>query len=631
MVPRPLEASQHLNDGNYGRSMRNLLMRLSPHGVAKFVLGALTGLVLLRMMSNAWSDDLGFDEALIGQVADSLVGRREYAFYGGASGTGPVPFSPGISTGAPVILPAAVLWFVTQGSLWTLRVIAMAGIAALLIGWWRLLSRGPLRPALFGALVAGFALAGDRLSIGHMLGEIPATAMIVWSIGLRRDQRTKPAALLLGLAVLTKVAMLPVVGLLGLAYMVTPERAESFRSRLRDKRAMLSVPAVALLPVVVFEFWKFIALGGFGGYRGWLDEFRSFVASQNINTYSSWRAGGLLDAKIDSLQSLLTVALLVSFGLFMLVRLVESAQGSNQRAAPRDGEQDSGGGDGPAAHHLVILTAVACGSVIMIATWVLQSKLADPRQPLPGVLLLLTVLAVLLNREPRVSGGADARSSVLPLFAALPVLTSALLGAWPNDLSMLSDDQRLVIDLAEGGDVTSIFADGFFENPEIQLATGLPAVPWLVPERQLVVIGSAQMSFLYGSWSAAESRYCSDAVTQLGSLLVCEARSIDYSPLDDLTVVDWGEKDAVLGVVSNRGIYGYGGIWTILEPEDPLALRAIRMYIDGEPIELGDIESDGRVMTWRVPPSVYRTPGRHVIEYRNMITGQVIPVGEFTL
>jgi len=32
-----------------------------------------------------------------------------------------------------------------------------------------------------------------------------------------------------------------------------------------------------------------------------------------------------------------------------------------------------------------------------------------------------------------------------------------------------------------------------------------------------------------------------------------------------------------------------------------------------------------------VPPSVYRTPGRHVIELRNAISGQVTPVGEFTL
>ena len=69
----------------------------------------------------------------------------------------------------------------------------------------------------------------------------------------------------------------------------------------------------------------------------------------------------------------------------------------------------------------------------------------------------------------------------------------------------------------------------------------------------------------------------------------------------------------------------------MVEPEDPVALRAIQVFVDGTQIEVGDIAPDGKVITALMPPSVYRTSGRHVIELRNAITGQVIPVGEFTL
>ena len=601
--------------------------------ILRWSLVVLCGAIIVRLVANSWSDDLGFDESLIGQVVDSLVGRREYAFYGGASGTGPVPFSPGISTGAPVIIPAAVVWFITQGSLWTLRIVAIAGIVALLAGWWRLSAERSSALPMFGLLVATLGIAGDRIATGHMLGEIPATAMIVWSLALHRQRRLRTAYLLLGFAFLTKVSVAPVVAAVGLAFMLSPVDQDRVRHRLRDWRGVVRVPAFALLPVAIFETWKLIALGGVSGYRRWLDEFRFFVSSQNINTYSSWRAGGLLDSKVDSIQAVLTGGLVLVVAVLVVVR---GAAWISLRRSQTDANQDErqiGGEHDPSSGVAVVLPllALALGSLGLIGTWVVQSKLADSRQPLPGLLLLLTAVLALLTTETRpvASGAVFARWAfgVSVVFFMLPIA----LGDWPDDLDMLHPDQRLVIESIEQGDYTTIFADGFYENPEIQLAASIPAVPWLLPEDQLVVVGAAQMQFLYGSWESAEALYCLDGVTRLRSLMVCDASAPDYNDLEDFNVIDWGEKDAVLGVISNEGVYGYGGLWTILEPEDPLALRAIRLYINDEPVGLGDIEPDGRVMTWSVPRYVYRTPGRYVLEYRNMITGEVIPVGEFTL
>lgn len=594
---------------------------------------ALSGAIIVRLIAHSWTDDLGFDEALIGQVVDSLVGRREYAFYGGASGTGSVPFSPGISTGAPVIIPAAAIWFITQGSLWTLRIVAIAWIVALLTGWWRLSAGRSTSLPMFGLLVAALGIAGDRISTGHMLGEIPATAMIVWALVLHGRSRRTPAYLLLGLAVLTKISMTPVVVALGLAFMFCPSQGERVRDRVVDWRRLARVPALALLPVCLFETWKFISLGGVAGYRRWLDEFRFFVSSQNINTYSSWRAGGLLDSKLDSIRAILTSGLIMSVVVLIVARLVAWLRDRNSDESPTQ-EVPASQEVSNATAGLVSalpLVAVVVGSVGLLGTWILQSKLADPRQPLPGMLLLLTgIVALLTGRSRSVGSNGWLIGGSFGIAAVLTMLPTAL-GDWPDDLDMLHPDQRIVIEAIDQGHYTTVFADGFYENPEIQLAASIPAVPWLLPGDQLVVLGAAQTQFLYGSWEAGEARYCAAEATRLRTLTMCDAKDPDYARLDDLTVVDWGEKDAVLGVVSNEGIYGYGGIWTILEPEDPLALRALRLYVNDEPVGLGDIEPDGRVVTWSIPRYVYRTPGRYVLEYRNMVTGDVIPVGEFTL
>ena len=593
----------------------------------------LCGAIIVRLVANSWTDDLGFDESLIGQVVDSLVGQREYAFYGGASGTGPVPFSPGISTGAPVIIPAAVIWFITQGSLWTLRIVAVAGIVALLAGWWRFSAGRSSALPMFGVLVATLGIAGDRIATGHMLGEIPATAMIVWSLALHRQSRLRTAYLLLGLAFLTKVAVAPVVAAVGLAFMLSPVNQDRVRDRLRDWRGVIRVPALALLPVAIFETWKLIALGGASGYRRWLDEFRFFVSSQNINTYSSWRAGGLLDSKVDSIQAILTGGLILVVAVLVVVRAVAWIPSRHPQTSVEQDERSTRGEDDSSAGAAVVLPllALALGSLGLIGTWIVQSKLADPRQPLPGLLLLLTAVLALLTIDARVAGSRAVLARWAFGISAMFFMMPIALGGWPDDLDMLHPDQRLVIESIEQGDYTTVFADGFYENPEIQLAASIPAVPWLLPEDQLVVVGAAQMQFLYGSWESAEALYCSDEATRLRSLMMCDASAPDYNELEDFSVIDWGEKDAVLGVISNEGVYGYGGVWTILEPEDPLALRAIRLYINDEPVGLGDIEPDGRVMTWSIPRYVYRTPGRYVLEYRNMITGEVIPVGEFTL
>jgi hypothetical protein len=593
----------------------------------------LSGAIIVRLIAHSWTDDLGFDEALIGQVVDSLVGRREYAFYGGASGTGPVPFSPGISTGAPVIIPAAVIWFITQGSLWTLRIVAIAWIVALLTGWWRLSAGRSTALPTFGLLVAALGMAGDRISTGHMLGEIPATAMIVWALVLHGRSRRTFAYLLLGLAVLTKISMAPVVVALGLAFMFCPAKGERVRDRLGDWRRLARVPAFALLPVLLFETWKVVSLGGVSGYRRWFDEFRFFVSSQNINTYSSWRAGGLLDSKLDSIRAILTNGLIVSVVVLVVARLVawiwrwESDASPNHEVTGSQEEKDALAG----LAATLPLVAVVVGSVGLLGTWILQSKLADPRQPLPGILLLLTGVVALLTGRSRSGGNNGWLTGGAFGIAAVLVMLPTALGDWPDDLDMLHPDQRFVIEAIDRGDYTTIFADGFYENPEIQLAASIPAVPWLLPEGQLVVLGAAQAQFLYGSWESGEARYCAAEATRLRTLTMCDSKDPDYATLGDFTVIDWGEKDAVLGVVSNEGIYGFGGIWTILEPEDPLALRALRLYVNDEPVGLGDIEPDGRVVTWSIPRYVYRTPGRYVLEYRNMVTGDVIPVGEFTL
>ena len=585
------------------------MTRLASFLITAFVLAACAR-VALQFIGH----DLGFDEAYILQAVDSLVGTRRYASFGVARGFGPWDFDPNLTTGPTLTLPLAPLWWVTSGSLVAVRLFMLAILLAYGAGL-VVLTRGmSLRWALSGVvLLPAIFVASTHL--GEALGELPGSALFVWAFVALRSGRFRVAACLVGLTVQAKLVFVTMA-----LIVLVPVFWSLLRARQVTRTEVVRLIGLVSLPTMLFELWRLVSLGGVSGYRRSIDELRAYVTEQNVNMLGGWTSGGRHLLKWNNFVALLPGAMWLLILLSSLVGLY----GILNRRVRR------GGGRPLETIDYALIGAVVSGIVMFLGWWT-QSVQDPARQVLAVVLVAVPALflfaARVVSMSPRrVSIALTPVAAALILFA----FTSALAGSWKVDSNPVSRTQQEVLGLVRDEEVTSILASGWYQFPELQLLTRVPAVQWIQPSGQVAILDKqfrdggdvADADFLNG---------CESILLRRPDIVVCRPRVPEYSELDDLTVVLWGERDVRLGETSNPQRNGFAGLWIIIQPEDPVALRAIQVLIDGSQVQVGEISDDGTVITALVPPSTYRTPGQHVIELRNAITGQLIPVGKFTL
>ena len=142
-------------------------------------------------ISLAWRQlgyGLEYDEAYLLGVARNLAEGRGYVDDGVTFLSTSETFSPVISTGPTVVLPAAAAWWATDGSLVAIRATMMMFFLLLMGSTWLLFSRlGGRWVAL--AAVSGLALLpilspdlqNGSLMPGRVVGELPALALLIFS------------------------------------------------------------------------------------------------------------------------------------------------------------------------------------------------------------------------------------------------------------------------------------------------------------------------------------------------------------------------------------------------------------------------------------------------------------------
>lgn len=571
-----------------------------------------------RVLLGFLGQDLWYDEAYTLQGVDSLVGEWRYATFGVIRGFGPWDFDPNLTTGPAVTVPLAPVWWISGGSLVAIRLAMLGVFVAYCLGIVAL-TRMVTRSIAVQSVVLLPALIIAPEHLGFALGELPGATFIVWSLVLSTRGRHGWSGLLLGLAVQSKLAFAPMVAVIA-AVMV-------FQSgRRRDWSRAVRLLLTTALPTLVFEAWRFWTFGGLAGYRRSIDEARAYIAEQNLNLYGHWTDNDAHWTKIDNFLGLLPgTGWILLTGALVLVLLVAIRSRVARRSS---GSRSAGGGGSPLS---VLSAGVLAGGVAVFLGWLTQSRQLGERQVIGAFLVCAPVLLIAGCRAakavPQRALGVPRIVATLTtvIFAVHPVVSS-----WEFDVDPVSERQREVVRLIEETGATTLLADGFWQYPEYQLLSRHPALQWVAPADQIAVFERYHAT-LVGADLNAIATACDEILVRRDDVIVCRPKVPDYDALADLRVVAWGEQDARLGQTSNEQPNGYGGLWIMVEPEDPVALRAIQVFVDGSQIEVGDVAPDGKVITALMPPSVYRTSGRHVIELRNAITGQVTPVGEFTL
>jgi hypothetical protein len=191
------------------------------------------------------------------------------------------PFDPHATSGPTLVLPVSAAIRVLGNRYWVPGAVQVMLWVLLLLATSHALGAVATRSRAAAAgcvfLLANYAVFPFHLEQWYaMLGEIPAAlaillGLVIWAVDPGSRRRSFVAAILMSLAVLTKVLALAYVAtfLLG----VVGVGLSGGRDRRRLWRHLWPVVLGLSLPIVVFELWKAVSLGP----AGYVAQLRTFV------------------------------------------------------------------------------------------------------------------------------------------------------------------------------------------------------------------------------------------------------------------------------------------------------------------------------------------------------------------
>lgn len=274
------------------------------------------------------------DDGAIALVAKSLSEGNGYALpinFVGESGN--FPFDPGISTGATLIIPAAIILRIFGDHAW-LPGLTCAIVSLALLLWACCLSlrrfglEGGAAYNLLFLILIYFATSGQNFIHWYALvGEIPAALLTLCGVFYLADDKSKISSrllpgILLGLAVQSKL----------LASLAFPAFAifslwggAGLARRRSDWSSLGMLVAGFLVPIAVFELWRLLELG-IHGYEAWFEQLRVFMQSQVPGANSGGdQISILIKRSLDNSKSSLSVYGHAPFDLVLYAFLLSIA------------------------------------------------------------------------------------------------------------------------------------------------------------------------------------------------------------------------------------------------------------------------------------------------------------------
>jgi len=490
---------------------------------------------------------LDYDGAYNLQIVANLTGGQGYTSFGAVHGSG--AFDPFITTGPAVLLPVALAWWLMGGDLFAVHLVMVGFMGLYLHGIFKLgrSDTGELLP-IACALTLPLTLTFSPGSVlgtppgpaplslsyipGMVLGEIPGAAFILIAAAALSRSKPATAGIWCGLAVQAKLTY----ALAGAAILIVWVCA-LIALRVRGWwRAALRCALAGLLPLVLFECYRFISLGGLTAYRSSIAELGRFLASQNqIGLFGREMLGTKVGGLYQALESPGWVGIILALGVIAIAvaqRWFEAARPSSplgRHSAPRLPRALPC--DLAASLHTAVPAGLFIGAVLLLVNWMVFSGQLSSRQGLPALLLGLPPFGYLLG-SVFTARSAAAPPNVLqrPLLRALCGLAFAaiLLALLMRTTNLLKHteiparlaEQHRVANIIRASGARAIAVEGWWQNPELLLLTGLSPTPLDPSTRQLLVVQDYQ-AFLTGvRWMTYKSR-CQTTVYESPAFLVC--------------------------------------------------------------------------------------------------------------
>jgi hypothetical protein len=388
-------------------------------------------------------------------------------------------FDPGASTGPTLLLPGALLWYLSGGVLWIVRLVPILYFLLYVgcLGWLFTSIAGRWAGLIAAAsplvlTVAKADISTVSLVPGRYVGEIAAVAFTVAMAVLIHRDKPLLAGVAGGLAVQTKLNFaLPILAVV-LVWIVG-----AWLRREADRRmAVLRMAVGLVLPTLLFEVFRLTQLGKSG-----------FVAS--IKDYIVWLGGQAanesppmletMGRRIGGLADTLTIGgalLLVTAGAIVLLAALAPLFTSARSAPASEVRSD------PRAFDPVVALLTSAG--VMLLWWALVPPEKLPRAGIPIILLAAPVLMVsafcVLSALVRGSRGSPRIAlvslSVAVAGAACLVVAAQAWTALTNDFGhrLYAEQQAGAQAIVDSG-TPAIPIVWIWNLAQFQILTGIPA------------------------------------------------------------------------------------------------------------------------------------------------------------
>ncbi len=471
------------------RSISVRSLRKVSFGALVSLVGGTYGLLVLGLMRLP----LEYDEAFNMTVVKNLGSQFMYATNGAISmPPGPKFFDPFITTGPSLMVPSALLWFITGGSVVGVRIVPLAFFIAYLVGLWRIAPGGssPWTKLMMVSapltLVVPTAFEHAAFVPTRLVGETAAACLLLWGVRLVVRGRWFVGGLLCGLAVQTKyVASIPLAAALfavAVSFVIVgrPIRLKSF----------MNLASGVILPTLIFESIRLMVLG----VKDYVDSLGVIVdySASVVQVGDKENADAM--TKMTSLgnmfetHSFLVIALVVSLALGLML------MGEARREAGIEGES----ADDAASNGLLTSAALLIAGAASLVFWLLFVQEPSGRHSLVGLLLMVPGLCLLAQRAALHTGKLRVGLTLLAFVGCGFIALNSAAKSWDLvRVDSLLEEQRQIADLLEDRGVSALDVDGWWQHPEFQVLTDLPIE---TPDRQseMLIFDSIQGSYVFG-------------------------------------------------------------------------------------------------------------------------------------
>ncbi|MFH5824211.1 hypothetical protein [Georgenia sp. AZ-5] len=454
---------------------------------------------------------LEFDDAYNLTVVENLAEGRGYASNGTIFEGGLKPFDEYISTGPVLLVPTAVMWWLTDGALWAVRLPPLAFFALYLVFLWKLGRGAGGRWGALAAVVAPLTMAVavhdlTTLSLvpGRLVGEFAACGLVVGAAYALSRGHPLFGGLLAGLAVQTKIVFV----VAGAAVLLASLAGRWVAGRPWPWRHVLLCVAGAALPTVAFELFRLSQLG-VADYVANITQFAGFVEGQTTE------AAPDIKGRIGSVAPIFSIFGLAIVAHAVLVLAAAATLSAPRRAPDTPAHATPHTGEAPAPStepagtrsavrvsprlswltRLSSTTAPTGSDVTTAATglflaglaqtalWLFVSQQTSSRQGLPAILLCVPVVLVaatvaLRDLRRRSTGRGRAFAGVMVALAWASAVTLVAWQGWkvsqdPHGDLLRAEQERGASAVLEA-DTPSLPVDGWWQLHELQVLTDVP-------------------------------------------------------------------------------------------------------------------------------------------------------------